>query len=86
MGFKMRGTSMNGKNKFTTKRGKLNIAVGDGDVMSFYDEEIRTFKTLKMQERADAESDTAGYGHKVLGVTNIAKVNGVTSIAKVIGK
>ena len=42
--------------------GKLNIAVGDGDVMSFYDEEIRTFKTLKMQERADAESDTAGYG------------------------
>ena len=41
---------------------KLNIAVGDGDVMTFYDEEIRTFKTLKMQERADAESDTAGYG------------------------
>ena len=26
MGFKMRGTSMNGKNKFTTKRGKLNNA------------------------------------------------------------
>tara|TARA_Y100001938_G_scaffold150553_1_gene242026 strand:+ start:6576 stop:8051 length:1476 start_codon:yes stop_codon:yes gene_type:complete len=41
---------------------KLNIAVNDGDVMSLYDEEIRIFKTLKMQERADAESDTAGYG------------------------
>jgi len=27
MGFKMRGTSMNGKNKFTTKRGKLTNAV-----------------------------------------------------------